>query len=249
MEHECRRVAVDVRAGQERLAQVRVAGDVGQDPQLDLAVVGRHERHVGGARHDGAPDPAAQRRPDRDVLEVRVGGGEPPGGGHRLVERRVQAPIVGEQLRQGRDVRAAKLRVEAPVQQLRDGRMRGPEILEHRRVGREAGLRAPPLRQVELVEQDLLQLLGAAQGELVTHVGEDLGLQARQLTRELDVQEAERREIDGDARRLHAGEDRDQRQLQPREEPVERCLPERVRKRTADGERGKRLQPRPCGRG
>ena len=80
-------------------------------------------------------------------------------------------------------------------------------------------------------------------------VGEDLGLQARQLSSELHVQQSERLAIDRDTRRLHAGEDRDERQLQLREEPVQRCISERVRERLPDGERGERLQPCPFGRG
>ena len=59
--------------------------------------------------------------------------------------------------------------------------MRRTKVLEHRGVGREAGLRAPPAGQIQLVEQDLLELLGAADRELVPDVLVDLLLQPRDL--------------------------------------------------------------------
>ena len=88
---------------------------------------------------------------------------QPTGGGHGLVERRVQpAGVRVEQQRQGLDVRAAQLGVGAPLEDLVDRRMRRAQVLQHAGVGREAGLGAPAARQVELVEQHLLELLGAA---------------------------------------------------------------------------------------
>ena len=40
-------------------------------------------------------DLAALRGADGDVLQVRVAAAQPPGGGHRLVEVRVHAPVRG----------------------------------------------------------------------------------------------------------------------------------------------------------
>ena len=68
-----------------------------------------------------------------------------------------------------------------PVEDLVDRRVRRPELLEHRRVGREAGLGAPAAGQVQLVEEDLLELLGAADGELVADVVVDLLLEPGDL--------------------------------------------------------------------
>jgi len=47
----------------------------------------------------------------------------------------------------------------------------------------------------------------------VAHVGVDLRLQTRHLGAELDVQFGQRVAVDGNAGRLHVGQDRDQRQL------------------------------------
>ena len=58
---------------------------VRQDAQLDLAVV-RAEQQVARLGHEGLADAPALRGADRDVLQVRVGDAEAPGGRHRLVE-------------------------------------------------------------------------------------------------------------------------------------------------------------------
>ncbi len=73
MEHEGGGLAMEVGVARERIAQVLVARDVGEDAQLDLAVVGGDQRQVLAAGHEGPPDPPSERRPDGDVLEVRVG--------------------------------------------------------------------------------------------------------------------------------------------------------------------------------
>ena len=92
-EHLGRGRAVDVLAARERLAQLRLARDVREDPQLDLRVVGR-EQPVALLGDERRADLAAELGADRDRLQVRVGGREPAGRGDRLVERRVQPPVV-----------------------------------------------------------------------------------------------------------------------------------------------------------
>ena len=83
---------VDVLAARERLAQLRLAGDVREDPQLDLRVVGR-EQPVALLGDEGRADLAPELGADRDRLQVRVRRREPAGRGDRLVERRVQAAV------------------------------------------------------------------------------------------------------------------------------------------------------------
>ena len=215
---------MEVGTARERVAEVLVARDVGEDPQLDLAVVGGDQGEVRGAGHERPPDPPAERRPDRDVLEVRVGRREAPGRRDGLVERRVEAAVGGHQDRQRVDVRRAQLRVDPPLEQLVDHRMGRAQVLEHRRVGRVAGLGALALRQVQLEEEDLLELLGAAEVELVADVGVDLGLEPRDLGRELGRQDLQRVEVERDPGRLHPGQDRDERQLDLRVEAVQPVL-------------------------
>ena len=106
--------------------------------------------------------------------------------------------------------------------------MRRLEVFEHRRVGRIAGLRPLALGQVEFVEQDLLELLGRSEIEVVADIDVDLRLKAGHLAAELDVERGQRLAVDGDAGGLHVGQDRDQRQLDLAEEPVQPDFRERL---------------------
>ncbi len=91
---------VDVLALPERLDQTRVAGEVREQPQLDLAVVGRQEAPA-LLRDEGTSDLAALFRADRDVLEVGIARGQPTGGRARLVERRVDPTRLADSPRPG----------------------------------------------------------------------------------------------------------------------------------------------------
>ena len=83
-----------------------------------------------------------------------------------------------DQLGKRVEVGRLQLRQLAPVLDLLDDRMLAANRLEHARVGREPGLAAPLLRQAELVEEDLRQLLRRADGELLPRQLPDLALQA-----------------------------------------------------------------------
>ncbi len=60
-------VELAVKGGDQR----RILRDVGEDPQLDLAVVGRHQAPA-RLGDEGAPNRLPQLGADRDVLQVRV---------------------------------------------------------------------------------------------------------------------------------------------------------------------------------
>jgi hypothetical protein len=71
--------AVDVGAMAERAQQARILGQMRHDPQLDLRIVAATILQPGGATKA-----VRMRRPlgaDRDVLQVRIGGRQPPGRG------------------------------------------------------------------------------------------------------------------------------------------------------------------------
>ena len=192
-QHAGRGLAVDVGLARERVREVLVARHVGEDPQLDLAVVGGDERRVGRAGDERVPDPPAERRPDRDVLEVRVRRRQPAGRRHGLVEQRVEPAVGADQRRQRLDVGGPELGVDPPLEDRLDHRVDAAQLLEHRRVGRVAGLRLAALRQPQLDEQDVAQLLGRADRELVADGGVDLGLEARDLGGELAFEGRQRR--------------------------------------------------------
>ena len=101
-------VAVDVLARANASAELRLAGDVREDSQLDLRAVGR-ERLVPRLGDERGADLAAELGADRDRLQVRVRRRQATGRGHGLVDRRVQAPVLGDQARERAEVRVQEL--------------------------------------------------------------------------------------------------------------------------------------------
>ena len=156
-EHPARGGGVDVLAAAEDLLEHVLAGDVGEQPQLDLRVVGRHEQ-VAGLGDEAGADLAPERGADRDVLEVGVVRGQPPGGGGGLVEGRVQAALGVDEQRERVEVGLGELGQLPPALDLGDDLVLGADRLQDPRIGRVAGLAAPLARQAELAEQDLLEL-------------------------------------------------------------------------------------------
>ena len=67
---------------------------MGQQAQLNLAVVKR-QQHIARRGDEGLANAPPLFRPHRDVLKVRIGGGEPPGGGPCDGVGGVNAPRLG----------------------------------------------------------------------------------------------------------------------------------------------------------
>ena len=185
----------------ERLDERLLVRQVREHAQLDLRVVGR-DQHVARRGDERAPDLAAELGADRDVLQVRIGAAQAPGGGDRLVEAGVHAPGRGmHQLRQRVDVGALQLVQPAPVEnqprQLVDER----QLLEHlhrrRRRSRLAGLLER--RQLQLLEQDLAELLRRVDVELLAGQLEDARRAARELALDVLRLRGQRRAVDADA--------------------------------------------------
>ena len=136
------------------------------------------DQHVAGLGDEAGADLAAGLRADRDVLQVRVDRGQPPGRGGGLLE----ASCAGARRRVDRgrqrvEVGLGELRQLAAALDLRDDRVLVADRLQHARVGREAGLAAALARQAELVEQHLGELLRRADHELLAGELPDLALE------------------------------------------------------------------------
>ena len=164
--------AVQVLAGVERLDQARVPRQVRHDAHLDLRVVGGQQRLVALADLERGADAAALLGADRDVLQVRVGAREAAGLAAGLDVGRVD-PAVGGDRRVERLDDLPQLRRLAVLQQQIEERMRVRllQVGEHGGIRRIAGLRLAGLRQLQLVEEHLLQLLGRAEVHLVADRG------------------------------------------------------------------------------
>ncbi len=240
----CRR-GVDVVAARERLAQLRLARDVGEDAQLDLRVVGGDEpaSRLGDER---AADRAAELRADRDRLEVRVGRREAARRRHRLVEGRVQPAVVADERRQRPEVRVEQLRVLAPLFDHRHDRDASvAQAPQHARVGRVARLALATGLEPERLEQDPGDLLGRPEQERLAGQLLRARLELLDLVGEAGRDLAHPVRVDLDARVLHRPQDERERQLDvaiqrdevERLEPLAQGSDERQRRRRPADER------------
>ena len=158
---------MDVRTVQKRLLHVLVARDVREDAQLDLRVVGVHQR-LARARHKIAAQTAAQLGADGDVLQVRLGGGDAPGARLGLDEGRVYPPVRGLGVQQAVHVGGQQLRIGAVFQNLVNDRAVGAQAFQRLGVGGVAAGVFLARRQTQFVKQRFTQLLGAVYVERIT---------------------------------------------------------------------------------
>ena len=173
---------VHVLAAAEDLLEHLLARDVGQQPQLDLRVVGG-DQPVALLGHEAGADLAAALGADRDVLEVGVVRREAAGGGGDLAEGGAQPAVVADEVGEGVEVGALELGQLAPLLDLADDLVLVADRLEHAGVGGEAGLAAALPRQPQLLEQDLAELLRRADRELLPGERPDLALELRRPRR------------------------------------------------------------------
>src|SRR5260221_10273988 len=149
-----------------------------EDAQLDLRVVRRYEP-VSGLCDERAPDLATELCANRDGLEVRIRRRQTAGRGDRLVEMRVEATVVTEEVGQRAEVGVEQLRQLAPLLDDLDDRVLVPDRAENARVRRVAGLAFATRRELELLEQDASDLLRRAEHELLARTL--IGLRLRLL--------------------------------------------------------------------
>ena len=158
---------MDVRTVQKRLLHVLVACDMRQNAQLDLRVVGVHER-LALARHKVAAQAAAQLGADGNVLQVRLGGGDAPGARLGLDEGRVDPSVRGLGVQQAVHVGGQQLGVGAVFQDLVNDRAVRAQAFQCLGVGGVAAGVFLARRQAQLVKQRLAQLLRAVYVERIT---------------------------------------------------------------------------------
>ena len=82
----------------EGFLQLRHVGHVRGQPKLDLAIVGAHQ-HMAGLGDEGVADLPADLGADRDVLQIGLGRGQPPGLRARQAVAGVDPPGLAVDLR------------------------------------------------------------------------------------------------------------------------------------------------------
>ena len=150
---------MDVLARPEGGDHLFILGHVGQQAQLDLGIVRVHQ-HPAGAGDEHGSHLGAQRGADGDVLQVRLGGRQPPGGGDRVLEAGVDAPVRGNDLFQPLHIGGVELGQLAVFQDLVDDGVLVPQLFQHLGAGGVAGLGLFHRRQAQVLKEDLAQLLG-----------------------------------------------------------------------------------------
>ena len=125
---------VDILSGAEAVDHGLVPGHVGQQAQLDLGVVGVHQ-HLSGGCGEHLPQLRPQLGADGDVLQIGLGGAEPPGGGDGVLEGGVDAPIGADDLGQAVGVGGFQLGELAVLQDAVNNGVLPPELVQHVGVG------------------------------------------------------------------------------------------------------------------
>ncbi len=206
---------MNVVSAAERLHQQRIFREMGQQPQLDLRIVGG-EHHVARLGNESSANLAAQLRADGNILQVRVRGREPPRRRPSLVERGVQA--FGRRVQKQRErihVGALELRKLAILQHQPRNFVLGREIFQnvHRRRDHLALAVLHRLGQVQFVEENVAQLLGRIDVEFCPGLFVDLAGFDRTLAVQTHGKLTEDGGIDLDPGFLHPRQHRNERQI------------------------------------
>ena len=161
-EYFLRRAGVNVLVARKSFDQQRVLGKMGKHAQLNLRIVGG-DHLAAGIGDKSRADPQSELIANGNVLKVGIGGREPPGARHGLVEGRVQAAASRlNKFRQRIDVSGLQLGACAVFDDSARQVVLFGERFQHRGVGGilPALLQALAARQLELFKQNFAKLLG-----------------------------------------------------------------------------------------
>ena len=205
---------VDILPSAEGGNHVLVPRNVGQQAQFNLGVVRIHQHPPrGGHKH------LAQLRPqlgaDGDVLEVGLGGAQPPGGGDGVLEGGVDASVGGDDLGQPVHIGGFQLGQLPVVQHCLHNGVLVPQLLQHVGVGGVARLGLFHWGQAQLVKQDAAELLGGVDVELLPRQLVDEGLVGLNTPVQQDTEVGQRPPVHQHARPFHFRQHGTEGQLQP----------------------------------
>ena len=159
---------MQVLPGIEGLDERLIAGQVRHEAHLDLRIIGAHERLESLTSDEGAANSHTVGAARGDVLQVRIGRREATRGRSNLGEGRVDASVGGDGRGQGVDHLLELDAVTVCEQESEEVVPRSPlvcglrvQVRQGLGVRRVSGLRLLRLRQAEVIEEQLLELLGA----------------------------------------------------------------------------------------
>ena len=213
----------------------------------------RSARSPGSATNARA-DLAAERRADRDVLQVRIAAAQPAGRGHRLVERRVHA--AGRRIARAPAARRRTCPSASGCSRHFSTRPGSScverQLLEHVLRRRDDARLAGLLRrlQIQLAEQHVGELLRRVDVELARRrVRRSAGTSSSSSRCIVAAEHRERRRVDADAGALDVRQHRNERLLELAVDATSRpsrfeVVVERRRERRAAGRRARRRTSR-----
>ena len=158
-------------------------------------------------RHKRLANELAAFRPNRDVLQVRIGRRKPPRLRERLRVCRVHTPLVVDQRRQLVHIRRLELRAGPVFENGRDDRMLPRELRKRLLIRRPlSARRLLPSRQAEFAEEQLAELLRTVRIEPRIRILQDLLREAEDLAVQFTSVLLQRVNVDLHALALHLQE-------------------------------------------
>ena len=211
---------MQVLPGIEGLDERLITGQVRHEAHLDLRVVGAHERLESLTSDEGAANSHTVGTARGDVLQVRIGRREATRGRSNLGEGRVDASVGGDGRGQGVDHLLELDAVAMGEQESEEVVPRSPlvcglrvQVRQGLSIRRVPGLRLLRLRQAEVIEEQLLELLGARQVDLASRRSPCSLARGIDSLAELVGQPFKHGRVSGDTDVFHLAEEDRQRHL------------------------------------
>ena len=173
-----RRDGMEVLAGEKGLLHGAVAGDVRQEAELNLAVVGVHQHFAVRCGKHGA-DLSAEFLAHRNVLKVRLGRRESSGRRHGHLKTGMDPPVRGDDLQEAVGIGALEFRQCPVIQHLPDDGMLVTQFLQYIDIGTPACFGLLAGRKHQFFKQDLPQLPGGKNVKVMPGESVDFLLQLR----------------------------------------------------------------------
>ena len=176
IEYARSRHRVEVLAAKESLPHRLVAGDVRQQTQLNLAVVGIY-KHLSGRSDKHAADLSPKLVSYRNILQIWFRGGKTSRCRDGHLEAGVYPPVLSDHLKQSFCVSGFKLGQHPVFQHLVHDGMLAAQLFQNICIGAPAGFCLLSGREHQFLKKDLSQLLRRMNIELMPRMFPNTGLQ------------------------------------------------------------------------
>ena len=204
--------AMNVGAGLEGVLHGFIAGDVRQNPQFDLRIVGIHQIAAVGSNEETAQT-AAQLGADGNILQIGLGGADASGAGLGLNKGGVNAAIRTDGFEQSLHVGGVELLIRAILENVVNDRAIWTQTFQGFRIGGIAALGLFSRREPQFLEEGFPQLFGAVQIEGIPDLVVNAFQKLLQRGGQLDTESADSVGIHSKADSLHVCQDPCQRKF------------------------------------